>query len=285
MKKWIIVAESGSDITFEEGRQLGIEIVPMHVTMGEKNYDDGTFPAEKICEFYDKYKELPKTSGSVPNDFTVLYDRIHAEHPESQILHLAYSASTTISYESSCAAAADRDYVTAIDTKHVSAGQRAVVLQTLELLKREPEIDREKLLESVREICDRTRMSFLPANLIYLHAGGRCSNLELLGSRILKLHPCIEILDGKLVATVKYRGSFRKVVKKLIQDCAEKNHLSRERLWLVHAPRFSDELAQEAEDMAKELGFKEISWVQTGCVITTHGGPGAFGVVGISETA
>ncbi|MCC8066073.1 MAG: DegV family protein, partial [Clostridiales bacterium] len=145
-----------------------------------------------------------------------------------------------------------------------------------------PEIERETLRKTFLEFCARTRMKFVPANLIYLHAGGRCSNLELLGSRILKLHPCIEILDGKLVATVKYRGSFRKVVKKAIEDCAEKNHLRRERIWLIETPRFSEELKQAAENTAKELGFQKIFWVKTGCVITTHGGPGAFGVVGIA---
>ncbi|MCD7834901.1 MAG: DegV family EDD domain-containing protein [Lachnospiraceae bacterium] len=283
MKNWIIVAESGSDITYDEAKELGIELVPMHVTMGGKSYDDGTFPAEDICNYYKEHKELPKTSGSVPADFISLYDRIHAEHPQAQILHLAYSAVTTISYNSSLAAAEGRDYVTAIDTKHVSVGQRAVVLQTLDLLKNEPGIAKDRLLKKVRAICDHTKMSFLPADLAYLHAGGRCTNLELWGSRLLHLHPCIEILDGKLIATTKYRGSFQKVVKKLVRDCAEKNHLTRERLWLVRTPGLSEETRKIAEDTAKELGFGLISWVKTGCVITTHGGEGAIGVVGIAE--
>ena len=31
---------------------------------------------------------------------------------------------------------------------------------------------------------------------------------------------------------------------------------------------------------AAALGYKEITWMKTGCVITCHGGPGAFGIVG-----
>ncbi|MCD8023359.1 MAG: DegV family EDD domain-containing protein [Lachnospiraceae bacterium] len=283
MKKWIIVAESGSDITYDEARKLGVEIVPMYVSMGGKSYDDGTFPSDDICKYYEETKELPKTSGSTPSDFIELYDRIHAEHPEARILHLAYSAVTTISYDSSCAAAEGRDYVSIIDTRHVSVGQRAVVLQTLELLKDEPDIEKEELLRRVRAICDRTKMNFLPANLDYLHAGGRCSNLELWGSRILHLHPCIEIQEGKLIATTKYRGSFKKVVQKLIRDCAEKDQLRKDRLWLICTPGLSDEMKQIAEGTSRELGFRDIAWVKTGCVITTHGGYGAFGIVGISE--
>ncbi|MCD8019794.1 MAG: DegV family EDD domain-containing protein [Clostridiales bacterium] len=280
MKKWIIVAESGSDITMEEAKRWGIEIVPMHVTMGEESRDDGSFPPEEICQFYDEKKILPKTSGSVPNDFTVVFDRIHQQNPEARILHLAYSAVTTISLDSSRVAAQGRDYVTIIDTKHVSVGQRAIVLQTLELLEREPDIDEKDLVRKVQDICDNTKMCFVPSNLVYLHAGGRCSNLALVGSQILKLHPTIEILDGHLLTTKKYRGSFGKVVQKLLRDYTEKNHLDKSRLWLIWSPYLSDEIKRLAENTAKELGFREISWIKTGCVITTHGGPGAFGIVG-----
>ena len=33
---------------------------------------------------------------------------------------------------------------------------------------------------------------------------------------------------------------------------------------------------------AAALGFKKVTWVKTGCVITCHGGPGAFGIVGLA---
>jgi fatty acid-binding protein DegV len=39
-----------------------------------------------------------------------------------------------------------------------------------------------------------------------------------------------------------------------------------------------------AEKKAKDLGYQKVSWIKTGCVITTHGGPGAFGIAGYSES-
>lgn len=45
-----------------------------------------------------------------------------------------------------------------------------------------------------------------------------------------------------------------------------------------------DETVREALDReAIAMGFEEIKWVKTGCVITCHGGPGAFGIVGMIE--
>lgn len=50
MSNIILVAETGSDIPKDIAEQLGIFLVPMHVTMGNDTFDDGTFPVEKICE-------------------------------------------------------------------------------------------------------------------------------------------------------------------------------------------------------------------------------------------
>ena len=41
--------------------------------------------------------------------------------------------------------------------------------------------------------------------------------------------------------------------------------------------------AAGSEEAAKALGFKKTRWIQAGGVITTHGGPAAFGLAGFSE--
>ena len=62
----ILVAETGADIPPELARQHSIAIVPMHVSFGDKTYDDGTFPVSQIFDHYRTTGELPKTSGSTP---------------------------------------------------------------------------------------------------------------------------------------------------------------------------------------------------------------------------
>ena len=83
----ILMAETGADIPPELAQRYHIHIVPMHVTFGTETRDDGTFPSEEVCEFYEKTGILPKTSGSVPEDFEKIFDRIHEEHPEGHILY------------------------------------------------------------------------------------------------------------------------------------------------------------------------------------------------------
>ena len=49
------------------------------------------------------------------------------------------------------------------------------------------------------------------------------------------------------------------------------------------APGLAEETKAGAEQAARALGVRQIHWVKTGGVITTHGGPGAFGVVGFTR--
>ena len=173
--------------------------------------------------------------------------------------------------------------MTAIDTKQVSVGQCAVVVAMAELLEKDPNMTIAQAAEAAKDLSGRMQMGFLPDNLEFLRAGGRVSNAAYLGSRILSLHPCIEILDGKLMATKKYRGKMVKVAAELIRDYAEKYSLDREVLWMVRTVGLEEEVVRAAEETAKSLGFAQVNWVRANGVITTHGGPAAFGVAGFRK--
>lgn len=282
MAKIILVAETGSDISPAMAAEYGIHIVPMHVTFDEETYDDGSFPVEQIVEFYNNGKKLPKTSGCNPEDFSPLFDRLHAEHPDAHILYLAYSAVTTVSYQSAVIAAEGRDYVTAVDTTHVSVGQGMIVVEMAKRLRQKPDMTVQEAVDEVNDIISKANMCFIPDNLEFLRAGGRVSNVVALVGGLLGIHPCIEILDGKLMATKKYRGKMTKVAAQLVRDYAAQYRLSREELWCVYTVGLSQEVKDAVRKTAAELGFKRIEWVQAGGVITTHGGPAAFGIAGFS---
>ncbi|MGG7144896.1 DegV family protein [Clostridium nigeriense] len=283
MSNIILVAETGSDIPKDIAEELGIFLVPMHVTMGDSTYDDGSFPVEQICEYYNNTNKIPKTSGSSPQDFTKVFDEIHRLYPDKQILHLAYSAVTTCSYQSALIAAENRDYVTSFDTKNVSIGQAAVVIETARYLKENPSVNIEELLKEVRNLSEGCQMCFIPSELEYLRAGGRVSNAVFIGGKILKIHPSIEIENGYLVAKKKYRGKMESIVTKLIEDFDSIKNLNKKEVYLLWSIGLSEKIRRVAEDKVKQMGFEIIRWMQTGCVITSHGGPGSFGIVGFSK--
>lgn len=285
MKKYIIVAESGSDISKELAKEYGIYIVPMHVTFGDETKDDGTFLPEEVCDYYKKTGKIPKTSGCNPADFAEIFDKVFKEHPDCHIVYMAYSAVTTCSYQSAKVAAEDNPNISFIDTKQVSAGQCAAVIRMAQELKRHTEWTVKEVEEAAIRISASVRMCFIPSNLDYLRAGGRVSNGTAICGNLLSIHPRIEVPDGYLRATKKYRGKMRKVVLALMQDYIGEHTLDKEEIWLGSTIGFAEELKEEAINLAHQLGFQKVNWLTVGGVITTHGGPNAFCVAGFARLA
>lgn len=283
MSKIILMAESGSDITPEIAKEYGIIIVPMHVAFGGETRDDGSFPVTQMFDHYKKTHEPPRTSGCTPIDFETVFEKLDQEEPDKQILYLAYSACTTCSMQSGIIASEGRNDIRFVDTKSVSAGQCAVVLRVAKVLKDNPDITLDELEAIALDAVEKVRMGFVPGDLDYLRAGGRVSNAAYLGAKILNLHPLIEIQDGKLMSTKKYRGAMARVIKQMAKEYPEANNLAKDELIFIYGEGLEESIKREVEEIAETNGFKNTWWVKTGCVIAAHSGPGAFGIVGFTK--
>ena len=69
----------------------------------------------------------------------------------------------------------------------------------------------------------------------------------------------------------------------VIREFTRKENLDFEHIYLIRAPFFEEHLVHAVEETLNGLGYHNYTWVPTGCVITCHGGPGAFGIVGVSK--
>lgn len=277
MRKIILVTESGSDLTEDTVQGRDIFLVPMHVSFGEESKEDGSFDPNEIVAYYNRTGKVPSTSGAITPDFEALFDRLHADFPDRSILYLAYSAQTTMSYECALAASEGRDYVAAVDTQHVAGSLAACVMKVAEILDANPEWELPKAIEAAKEVCENTRFHFLPGNLDFPRAGGRVSNATALIGNILKIHPCIDIVEGKLLAGKRYRGSMRKVVEELVEDCLQANRPDLGEAWLSYTVGYSEEEKDSTVKMLLEKGFQKVFPVPCQGVITCHSGPGSMG--------
>ena len=126
----------------------------------------------------------------------------------------------------------------------------------------------------------RVETSFVLDRLDYMKKGGRCSTATALGASLLKLHPCLDVVDGKLPVTKKYRGSIEKVVEEYVRDrLAGRTDLDTSRAFLVDTCP-DDHLASIAREILRQDGrFEEIFEAKAGCTIFCHCGPGTLGVV------
>ena len=57
-------------------------------------------------------------------------------------------------------------------------------------------------------------------------------------------------------------------------------NFDKENIYLIYSLGLEEKIKMRMENIAKEKGFKKIIWIQAGCVISTHSGPGAVGIAG-----
>ncbi|MBR5521546.1 MAG: DegV family protein [Oscillospiraceae bacterium] len=283
MKRLFIVTETGGDLMPADVERYGIKVVPMHVQMEGETRDDGSFSPVEIFESYERTKVLPKTSATNPHEYRTAFDEILAENPDAVIVHMAYSAITTASYHNALLASEEAENIIHIDTKQVTGGQRAIVLKMAQFMEENPDATAQQIRDEAAKWVDKARFVFFPGDLSYLKAGGRVSNAAYLVASILSLKPLIEMLDGKLVGTKKYRGSDGKIYVQLLNEFLTANKLEKESFFMVYSEGLDAKLKETLENEAAKYGYDNVLWVPTGCVISTHCGPGAFGVGGFIE--
>lgn len=283
MKKFIITTESGSDLSEELIKRYDIHIVPMHLSLGDRTIDDGSVPVEEIFQFYEKSNILPKTSGSTPEDYRFIFEKLVKKYPGAQIINIAYSAVTSVSYNSCRIAAEAFPNVHLVDSKNVSAGLAAIVVSTAQFIEKNPDVSPQEVVAFVEEIRERTHFLFLPQSLNYLRAGGRVSNVQFLGASVLKILPTIVLKDGYLVASKKYRGSFQRSIKKMVLDFLNDYDIEPGTVTVGGTPRLSESDIAIAITELSSHNFQNPQIFEAGAVIASHGGPGAFGLVGIEK--
>lgn len=284
MRNIVFTTESGADVPKDLAEQYNIKIVPMHVVMDGKDYkDDGSLPVTEIYEYYNRTKQIPSTTSTNPNEYEEFFTQIQLDYPGCTIVHIGYTSKASSSFHHAEIAAENFEDIYLIDALNVSGGLAAVTLYAARLLEENPEILLAELIQKVETSVPKSRLAFVPGSLEFLKAGGRVSNAAYIGASLLQIKPLIELIDGKLISTKKYRGKMGRVAEELMRDYLKKYPIDRKHIYLVFSIGLDEKIKNQMEASAKQNGFENVTWIKAGSVISTHGGPGAFGIAGIEE--
>lgn len=291
MREVIISTESGSDLPQSIVEKYDFKVIPMHVIMHMQSYEDGSFPVEKVYEYYEETGKVPSTSAVNDHEYEEFWKKLREENKDAVIFHFTYSSLASSTHQSASIAVKNFDNIFIIDTLNVSGGCTAHMIASHNLVhKRLSEAAQEgkdpdygKIAEECQALAKKAVCHFIPGTLEYLRAGGRVSNAQYIGATILNLKPLIEIIDGKLIASKKYRGSMAKIVDKFMNDFIAKYKLDKTCLYLMYSKGLAESVLKRMAEKAKEFGFQTYEYVMTGCVISCHGGKGAIGLAGMLE--
>jgi DegV family protein with EDD domain len=281
LRKIILSTESGADLPKDLAVKYAVQVVPMHVIMENQDYLDGSLPVKDIYDYYDRTKKIPSTTATNVHEYEEFFAKIRVDHPDCIIIHIGYTSKASSSFQNAVIAAEEMDDLFLIDALNVTGGLAAIVMYAARLLEKDPMIKPERLVEQIEAMVPKSRLAFVPGSLEFLRAGGRVSNLAYLGGALLKIKPCIELIEGKLVSTKKYRGKIDSVAEKLMREYLDQYEIDREQLYLIYSIGLDEGVMQRMDQIAEENGFKNIKWIQAGAMISTHAGPGGFGIAGL----
>lgn len=280
-RRIILSTESGADLPEDLADKHSVQVVPMHVIMDGQDYLDGSLPVVDIYDYYERTKQIPSTTATNSYEYQAFFTKIKTDFPDCIMIHIGYTSKASSSFQNALIAAEEFDNLYLIDALNVTGGLAAIVMYAVSLLEKEPTIDPVRLIEKIESIVPKSRLAFVPGSLEFLKAGGRVSNLAYLGGALLKIKPRIELINGKLVSTKKYRGQMSVVSEKLIHDFLNQYDIDKDQLYFQYSIGLDDSIKQRMDEIAKEYGFKHVTWIQAGSMISTHAGPGGFGIAGL----
>ena len=280
-KRVIIASDSTTDLGSELIARYGVQIQPLSVGLGDKQYADGVdINPDMIYAHYEKYKELPKTAAPNIAAFSDFFGKLTANGDE--VVCFTISAEMSSTYQSARIAAMDYEGVYVVDTRNLSTGGGLLVVTAAEMARAGRSAA--EIAEACRALVDKVDASFVVDDLEFLHKGGRCSAVAAFGANLLRLKPCIVVQDGKMGVSKKYRGKFSAVLETYIADrLGDGRCVDTERVFITHAG-CDEEIYQQCVEQVKALSiFKEIHVTRAGCTISSHCGRNTLGVLFIRK--
>ena len=272
-----ILSDSTCDLSQAILADNNITLLPLTVVKGDEQFKDGvTITAAEIFAHVAAGGALCSTSANSVGE----YEEEFAKHAPNYdgALHVNIGSGFSSCYQNACIAAEEFDNVKVVDSMNLSTGQGLVVLEACRLAKECTSLD--ELHEKVQAFAEKVEASFLVDKLTYLVKGGRCSGAAALGANLLNLKPCIEVRDGKMIVSKKYRGNYNKSLASYVKDrLADRDDIRRDVLFVTKTSVSDEEYAAVMEAVKTHGHFETVYETTAGCTASCHCGPGTLGVL------
>ena len=278
--KIAITSDSTIDLSKELLQEFDIKILPLQFTLGDNVYRDGDLTNEQIFEHVNNGGALPKTSAENAEGFKAFFSEILKEY--DAIIHFDISSGISSTFNNAYLASQEFDgKVEVIDSMNLSTGIALLAIYARKLTKTESDI--KIIAEKVRERVPFVQTSFVVERLDYLHKGGRCSSVALLGANILKIRPQIILKDGKMGSHKKFRGPMPMVVSKYCKETLEEfNNPDKSVIFITYSSA-TPEMIKAAHDVIDGLGFKNVYETTAGGIVSSHCGENTLGILYIND--
>ena len=270
-----IICDSISDLPIEIIEKYNIDIVPLTVIFDNKEYLAGETLTTK--EFYKILRDtdiMPKTSQATYVQFKSAFEKYDEN---TEIIYIAGSSTASGTYQSSMLAKNDgHDNVSIFDTQNLSIGSALFVIKACEMVENGCSI--EEIILSLEKLKKDVEVVFSVDTLEYLKMGGRISSTKAALGNLLSIKPILEVKDGLVVQKSQVRGK-KQIYSTLAKTIVEKFGKDLKSITIIIGCGDNiEDLEIMKESLEKEAEISNVYFVNIGCVVCSHSGPGVMGI-------
>ena len=279
--KVIITADISCDLNKKLEEKFDVKVIPMHIVIGGKTYEDWVnITPEELYEIFYKTKELPHTTAVSVGEYMDFF-RPYVEQGYD-VVHYSLGSKLSVTHQSSVLAANEfPGRVYSLDTCSLSSGSGLLVIKGCEM--RDQGMSAKGIYDASVAMSLKNHASFVLDRLDFMHAGGRCSAIAMLGANMLSLKPSIEVHNdngGAMGVGKKYRGKYDKVLLQYMEDTLAKyDNIDTDRAFITHAGAEQQYVDIVEKALKAKKIFKEIYVTRASCTISSHCGPNTLGVL------
>lgn len=276
--KTAIITDSNSGIFPEEGKELGLYVMPMPVILDGKEYFEGVDLSHQ--EFYQKLADGAdaSTSQPAPGDVMAMWEKV-LEDGYDEIVYIPMSSGLSNSCSTAKGLAEEfGGKVRVVDNHRISVTLRDAVMDAKALVAKG--CSAEEVQRALEENGPKSMVFLGVETLKFFKKNGRCTAATAALGTVLNIKPLLKC-DGERFDTVAKVRGLSNCKKKLLEELrGAVEELERDgAVSVAAAGSFADEAeAEEWLKMVREaFPDREVYYDPLSFSISCHTGPNAFG--------
>ena len=275
-----LVTDSTVSLPPDLARELGICVVPMHVTMGGQSYQDGIdITAGELYRLLRGGAELPRTSTPDPGSFVAAFEEASATAQGIICAVVSRRYSAVLDAANTAADVFRKEHpevdLRIIDSGTAAGAQAALMVATARRIKAETNIDEAEAVISALKV--RSYMLATLDTLHYVAKGGHVPRVAAWAGDLFQVKPILEMAPGGEIHRPERPRTRRRAIERLLHLAHEKIGNAPVLMNVIHADALEEAEALKNR-VAAEFQYSEILLTESSPVIGAHTGPGLLGL-------
>lgn len=264
-----IITDSSTLITEEEGKALGIEVLPLCVSIDDLEGRDLQLDME---DFYSRIENggIPRSSQPPIGEVIDAYEK----YADDEIINITMADGLSGTYQAACGARKmvdNKENITVINSKTLCGPHRYMVKKAQQMKKAGRTA--KEIIQWLEKAVESHESFLIPQDFAFLKRGGRLTPMAATFASTLKLKPVMtQVEEGRRLDKYAIKRNLKQAVGAVVERLKKRGVNARHIIYVSHANALED--AQKVMAQLKEhFADVEIELMELGAAFVTQGGP------------